>query len=551
MCRSLAEGGQRCAAHTRPAYQTAAFGTPDWDRAAAQYASTPTGRMELMSSMAAAEAADDVQSAVAFDAALREGERLRERATMTAEAVTSGSGVASVPEAESAGQVLDETIPGYGTDGYYDDEPHDDYVWEPSPTWSPSMSQHSWNRDDPSFAGCRPDMTESEFIDQVCDNEGVSREQFEVVLAEHMAREQTRLVSASGEARAVGFGVGDGGGARTTEAAARLSFAGYTATLSPQEIRNLAREAARREQATAKANEAALSAPAEDQTAAVRRGRMRVRDLPDDPARLAGMAGHEDPKIRALVAQHPSTPVAVLERFATGVSTPERAAVAANPSLPPALIEALSRHSAVTVRARASRNPNLSPTRLSDMASDGSDRVRGGVAANPATPEQVHLRLSRDPAPGVRARAARRANMPEEMINRLASDEHKQVRASLYGNSTISDGRLSAGLTDPEQSVRTAVAKNRTLAPGLLRGSLSRDRAPGVRAGVASNPNTPVPTITRLATDPDAWVRRNVAWNASTPALVLYGLSHDADRGVRESALQRMNGEPQATGHRA
>ena len=539
MCRSLAEDGQRCAAHTRPAYQTAAFGTPDWDRAAAQYASTPTGRMELMSSMAAAEAADDVQSAVAFDAALREGERLRERSAMTAEAVASGTGVAAVPDAEPAGEVLDAPVPGFGTDGYYDDEPRDDYDWEPSPAWSPSMSQHSWNIDDPSFAGCRPDMTESEFIDQVCGNEGVSRDQFEAVLAEHMAREQTRLVSASGAAHAVGLGPGD---PRAAEGAARLSFAGYTATLSPQEIRNIAREAARREQAAAKANESALSAPAEDERAAVRRGRMRVRDLPDDPARLAGMAAHEDPKIRALVAQHPSTPVAVLERFATSTSTPERAAVAANPSLPPALIEALSRHSAVTVRARASRNPNLSPSRLTDMATDGSDRVRGGVAANPATPERVHLLLSRDSAPGVRARAARRANMHEEMVNRLASDEHKQVRASLYGNSTISAGRLAAGLTDPEQSVRTAVAKNRTLPPGLLRGSLSRDSAPGVRAGVASNPHTPVPTITRLATDSDVWVRRNVAWNPSTPALVLYGLSQDTDRGVRESALQRMGG---------
>lgn len=41
MCQSLAHGGQRCAAYARPRYQSAPFGTPDWDDAAATYASTP------------------------------------------------------------------------------------------------------------------------------------------------------------------------------------------------------------------------------------------------------------------------------------------------------------------------------------------------------------------------------------------------------------------------------------------------------------------------------------------------------------------------------
>jgi hypothetical protein len=49
MCKSRAEGGQRCAAHTRPAYESAVFGTNEWDDAAAQFASTPTGNRELLS----------------------------------------------------------------------------------------------------------------------------------------------------------------------------------------------------------------------------------------------------------------------------------------------------------------------------------------------------------------------------------------------------------------------------------------------------------------------------------------------------------------------
>lgn len=52
MCRSTVEGGQRCASHTRPAFESAAPGTVEWDAAAAQYASCPTGRADLEAMLA-------------------------------------------------------------------------------------------------------------------------------------------------------------------------------------------------------------------------------------------------------------------------------------------------------------------------------------------------------------------------------------------------------------------------------------------------------------------------------------------------------------------
>ena len=47
MCRSQSEGGQRCAGHTRGPYEAAKFGTEEWHKAAANFASTPTGQKEL------------------------------------------------------------------------------------------------------------------------------------------------------------------------------------------------------------------------------------------------------------------------------------------------------------------------------------------------------------------------------------------------------------------------------------------------------------------------------------------------------------------------
>lgn len=52
MCKPVSEGGQRCAAHTRPAYQAATPGTSAWDDAAAAYASTPAGSVDLHTELA-------------------------------------------------------------------------------------------------------------------------------------------------------------------------------------------------------------------------------------------------------------------------------------------------------------------------------------------------------------------------------------------------------------------------------------------------------------------------------------------------------------------
>lgn len=74
MCRSTAQGGQRCAAHTRPRYDAATFGTEEWDIAAAEYASTPEGRSTLMASY---EGERSPERSVALYGALSRGANMR------------------------------------------------------------------------------------------------------------------------------------------------------------------------------------------------------------------------------------------------------------------------------------------------------------------------------------------------------------------------------------------------------------------------------------------------------------------------------------------
>lgn len=78
MCDAIGDGGQRCASHTRPKFQQATAGSPEWDEAAADYAATPSGHAELDALLADAAAARDLHLEMALRTALRVGQARRD-----------------------------------------------------------------------------------------------------------------------------------------------------------------------------------------------------------------------------------------------------------------------------------------------------------------------------------------------------------------------------------------------------------------------------------------------------------------------------------------
>lgn len=72
MCQSQAEGGRRCGAHLRGRWESASFGTAEWDDAAAKYATTREGRIALERVRHAASL-DDIELRVALNTALQRG----------------------------------------------------------------------------------------------------------------------------------------------------------------------------------------------------------------------------------------------------------------------------------------------------------------------------------------------------------------------------------------------------------------------------------------------------------------------------------------------
>lgn len=75
MCQSQAAGGKRCASHTRPRFEAATPGTPEWDDAAADYARTKKGRETITQVMSDAVAARHFDLAVAAQAAIATADR--------------------------------------------------------------------------------------------------------------------------------------------------------------------------------------------------------------------------------------------------------------------------------------------------------------------------------------------------------------------------------------------------------------------------------------------------------------------------------------------
>lgn len=582
MCTSQAEGGIRCAAHTRPRYQSAAFGTPEWDEAAAAYASTPTGRMELASSLAAAEAAEDIRSAVAFEHALREGQRLRERAEEVRTALDAAAVPSIMPEhPESADEAASTPLPvpdlpspdkspsvGHTDEQSWDDDEDESWAddWDEEAEWSrsglasaerlylsstsPTMAGRVWDRTDPVFASCEPEMTQDAFIDQVCDNLGITRAEFEATAAaEAAAHPGDTRINLPG-----GLSLGAAPGAPVLVGMGPDGHPLMVERLSPAEIRRIALAArARRDTAEAAHVDDLMSAPTAPTPAttpngststatgsgeaqATNRARSAVRQmrLPDDPATLTRLAQSEDPEVREAVAAHPNTPAtSLVDLTARNQPIPVRVAAARNPNLPSERLIELTADTSVKVRAGAARNPANSAERLNYLSEDPNAGVRGATARNPSTPAETYQRLVADPSTEVRKSAAIARHITPAAATALANDPDRAVRTALAGNRSLTDPTLMLQLrTDPAQGVRAAVGKH-PITPSATQNILASDTAAGVRAAVAARRDATPQRLARMSRDEDHWVRRNVAWNHNTAPGTLNRLSEDTDPNIR------------------
>lgn len=515
MCQSIADGGLRCAAHTRPAYQTAEFGTSAWDAAAAAYASTPTGRVELAGSLAAAEAAGDIRSAVAFEHAIAEGARLRERAAAVRDALTAEP--ASEPGPAIPVEIPVE-IPGVeefegDLDGHWDEEAWEDTATMLARNETPPSGDYGdrtmgwWPDDEPAFEGIPVgSVNQDEFIDAVCANVQVSRAEFETAVAEYLYRRVPADAFVTGVANYPQAGVAN---------LATHMAQGTAVPLSPEQISVFAHRARAAAQ-TGAAQAQHRGAPVLGSAFAADARQALIRQARAEDA---------DPDFLDRLARDPD-------------DLPLAAAAARNPNLPAHTLLELASSRRATLRAGAARNPRLPVEHINRLSEDSSVRVRGMVARNPSTPATVYARLMGDASAQVRADAARRNPLPEGAASVLISDQDNSVLGALARNRSIDAHALRRLGYHPSTSVRAHAVRNPRVSRSILV-TAAVDPSPSVRAAAARNPNTRPQSLGGLAVDSDPWVRRNVAWNEATPATVLLRLARDPQPEVRAAVGSR------------
>lgn len=145
---------------------------------------------------------------------------------------------------------------------------------------------------------------------------------------------------------------------------------------------------------------------------------LRVLGHPDCPVSLLDAAGESnETDIQRVVAEHPRTPVAVLDELARRTADPE-------------------------VGELLFQRATDDPERLQAFADAMDPDMRARVAGSTATPVPVLSRLARDTDDDVRAAVARRPDLPLAVARSLASDESRHVAQVARAHPAVRRRRL-------------------------------------------------------------------------------------------------------------
>lgn len=157
--------------------------------------------------------------------------------------------------------------------------------------------------------------------------------------------------------------------------------------------------------------------------------RLRVAEHPSTPpAVLFRLTEDPESRVRARLTERPDLPAELLERLASDASEDVRCIVAIGAETPPPLLARLVKDSSSNVRLRAARHPDTPPHALEGMGEDPDVLVRVALTERPDPPQPVVERLTRDRIHWVRRRVAAHPETPAALIERLAEDESEPVR---------------------------------------------------------------------------------------------------------------------------
>lgn len=291
-------------------------------------------------------------------------------------------------------------------------------------------------------------------------------------------------------------------------------------------------------------------------------------------------------KGRALVARHPSTPVATLRELAEDDDSAVQGAVLANVNCDEALLERLSRSRFLQVRSALAGHPRLTAALVEVLLADPQVGTRvmwredldaatlarilqqyparaASVAGHKNAPAELLMVLAGSSSLAVRTTVAKNPRATREALEQISQQEMDwQVKRALAGHAATPDvvvirlaedpklrpaiaarkmwsGALQVSLArDPQSEVRRAIA-----ARGDDQGAIEvllGDPDTGIRAALARNPNCR--HFEKLGTDEMSPVRQAVAERVDAPRALIERLALDSQSVVSRAAEKTLRG---------
>ncbi|MEO1762449.1 MAG: hypothetical protein AAFR83_10835 [Cyanobacteria bacterium J06629_18] len=254
-----------------------------------------------------------------------------------------------------------------------------------------------------------------------------------------------------------------------------------------------------------------------------------------DPNLLTAMAESSNYDTRQRVAQHPNTPIHVLEKLIdkedNSILETALSNLAHNSKTPDNTLQCLAQTSDLKICAAVARHRNTSSMTLKQLAKHHRWEVRTIAAKNLQTPQETLIQLIQDKHRTVRQAAINNPYAPASLLQQL----------DILRNKNTSPQTLNQLSNSKWVIIRQGVARHPNTDKNLLK-QLAEDRVSMVRLGVAENPNTPSSLLELLAVDKDDAIVIAVANNPNTSVNILEQLAilGKLDNQIKQAALKAL-----------
>ncbi|MGD1912520.1 MAG: hypothetical protein ACFB2X_17225 [Rivularia sp. (in: cyanobacteria)] len=254
-----------------------------------------------------------------------------------------------------------------------------------------------------------------------------------------------------------------------------------------------------------------------------------------DPNLLTAMAESSNYDTRQRVAQHPNTPIHILEKLAdkedNSILETALTNLSHNSKTPQSTLQCLAQTSDFKICTAVARHRNTDTMTLAQLGKHHRWEVRTIVAKNLQTPLKTLVQLIQDKHRTVREAAINNPYTPANILEQL----------EILKNPNTSGDILNSLSHSKQVIIRQGVARHPNADKNLLK-QLAEDNISMVRLGVAENPHTPSSLLELLVVDKDNTVVIAVAAHANTSLNILEQLSilGKPDNQIKQTAIKAL-----------